>query len=485
MLFEFKKMLMAAVVIPCLMFFAGCGNAVTVRSVEKTATEGLVDTYTITYSGGTTFDFTVTNGENGKDAEDLSFADAYAEAVKNGYTGSYMDFIVNFCSGADSAASVGKALSSAVSVYAEHPVTKIEYYYAQNPYGGIGLASREVKTLALSAGSGIIYKIAGESVYIVTNYHVVYNKNSNTENKIGRRINVYLYGSSDKPAAVTDESGKNEEDSDGYPVYGYGESAVECEYVGGSMVYDIAVLKADLSVFPSSEINAVEFADEMYVGDEVFAAGNPNAAGISVTGGMVSVDSEYIAMTAADEETIVTYRAIRTDTAINSGNSGGGLFNSQGKLIGLVNAKITSASIENIAYAIPASIVIGASENIIASAGNGSDKINKLALNASVVSEGGRAEYDKITGKIRIFERATVGEVSKSGFAAAAGLLEGDIITSVTVDGTEFEITRAFNVGDALFFAVKGSNVGFSVVRNGETEVLEAEALEKYFSIIA
>ena len=58
-------------------------------------------------------------------------------------------------------------------------------------------------------------------------------------------------------------------------------------------------------------------------------------------------------------------RVIRVDTAVNPGNSGGGLFNSKGELIGIVNAKIISSDVENIGYAIPSSVAINVADNII------------------------------------------------------------------------------------------------------------------------
>lgn len=479
-----KKLRVALVSIAmaaCVAVFGACGGTVKVLSVEKTATDGLVDTYTITYSDGSKFNFTVTNGADGENAEQILPSQAYEDAVANGYTGTYTDFLVQYVT-SDTSASVSTALKSSVSVYAEHPVTEIEYYYTQGPFGG-GIGSREVKQLALSAGSGIIYKIDGNDVYIVTNYHVVYYKDSDAQDKIGRKLVLYPYGNSDAPEAVTDETGAGVAGEDGYPQYGYG-SGIECEYVGGSMIYDIAVLKADIEDFEDAGITAVDLAENVFVGDSAFAIGNPSGNGISVTSGTVSVDSEYIAMTAADDVTNVVYRALRTDTPINSGNSGGGLFNSAGQLIGLVNAKIVSPTVENIAYAIPLSIVRGAADNIIDSAASGATKISKLTLGITVASEDSHAEYEAVSGKAFVTERVVVSAVEASGFAAAAGLREGDIILLVTVDGKSSEILRAFNVDDALFDAREGSTVEITVARDGETYRLSAECGAEHFTSI-
>ena len=111
-----------------------------------------------------------------------------------------------------------------------------------------------------------------------------------------------------------------------------------------------------MSVFDSEMIN---------VGESAIAIGNPEGNGFSTSLGIVSVDSEYIEMTGADGVTNVEFRVMRIDTAVNGGNSGGGLFNSKGELIGIVNAKIQSTTVENIAYAIPSNLAAAVADNII------------------------------------------------------------------------------------------------------------------------
>ena len=76
------------------------------------------------------------------------------------------------------------------------------------------------------------------------------------------------------------------------------------------------------------------------VGERVNAIGNAAGGGISVTEGILSVDSEIISV--KDDDIVQSYRVMRVDAAINSGNSGGGLFDSSGELIGIVNAKYNS-----------------------------------------------------------------------------------------------------------------------------------------------
>ena len=158
-----KKLRVALVSIAmaaCVAVFGACGGTVKVLSVEKTATDGLVDTYTITYSDGSKFNFTVTNGADGENAEQILPSQAYEDAVANGYTGTYTDFLGQYVT-SDTSASVSTALKSSVSVYAEHPVTEIEYYYTQGPFGGGIGRLREV----CGAVSGMVFVLSNIEGY--------------------------------------------------------------------------------------------------------------------------------------------------------------------------------------------------------------------------------------------------------------------------------------------------------------------------------
>ncbi len=205
-----------------------------------------------------------------------------------------------------------KGLLSAVSIESNFDITKT---YAPSIFGSGGTKKTEEKAY----GSGVIYNLDKDlgSAYIITNYHVVYMKGSDTANDVSDEIYVYLYGQE-------------------YPEY-----AISAEFIGGSMNYDIAVLKVTNSdVLRKSKAAAAEFADsnETSILDTAIAIGNPEALGISATVGAVNVDSEYITMTSLDETGYISLRVLRIDTAVNGGNSGGGLYNAAGKIIGIVNA---------------------------------------------------------------------------------------------------------------------------------------------------
>jgi S1-C subfamily serine protease len=189
-----------------------------------------------------------------------------------------------------------------------------------------------------SAGTGVIYKVTDDTVYIVTNYHIIYDGNSTAENKIADEILIYTHGD--------------------------GDTAITAEFVGGDIDRDIAVLKIDKctadedTLTALGEIRAASLADTDTVraGQTAVAIGNSLGLGLKVTAGVISdlnVEVTMSALDITDTDGEMTLYLIQTDTAINSGNSGGGLFNTRGELIGIVNAKMVSAGVESTGYAIP------------------------------------------------------------------------------------------------------------------------------------
>ena len=339
-------------------------------------------------------------------------------------------------------AAAGKSLLSAVSIYASFEVLTSSFF------GGTSVET------AYSAGSGVIYKLDKTSgdAYVITNYHVVYNHQARTADKISDNINLYLYGM---------------EGSENY--------AIPATYVGGSMSYDLAVLKIENSaILMESNAIAAELADsnEVAVLDTAIAVGNPESDGISVTVGYVNVDSEYvpISFTTTAGSQSVNLRVMRIDTAVNSGNSGGGLYNSRGELIGIVNAKMTDS--ENIGYAIPSNIVKNIAENILYYCDGKSTKTPyKCMLGITLEASRSYTEYDTERGVVHKREEVMIKEVS-SGAVADGYLAAGDILLSASIDGTEYTINRLFTVIDAMLCARVGSEVMFTVKRDGETKTV-------------
>lgn len=334
-----------------------------------------------------------------------------------------------------------KALLSSVSIVCKFN----EYQYSWNgSYGG-------TKETA-SAGSGVIYKLDKEKgdAYVITNYHVVYNANANTSNCISDSINLYLYGMEHLTNA--------------------GQSyAIPAVYVGGSMNYDIAVLKITGStVLMESNARACDVydSDDITILETAIAIGNPQGGGISATVGSINVDSEEITVNFEDKNggsNAVELRVLRTDAAVNSGNSGGGLFNDNGELIGIVNAKDSDELVDNIGYAIPSNVATAIADNAIYYS-DGTVKRCLLGITVGVSKYSTR--YDSETGKLHKIEEVVVAELSST--SGARGLINvGDIINSIIVDGVEHEVTRIHHVVDSMLYARVGSSVVINITRNG------------------
>ena len=345
-----------------------------------------------------------------------------------------------------------KGIMSAVSVYA--------VFTQEVTTGGIfGRPGTTTTKEYYSAGAGVIFKLDKEdgNAYIITNYHVVYDSNTNTANKISNRVYVILYGLENT------------------------EYAISAEYIGGSMTYDIAVLKIENNeILKTAPVRQVDIADsdDIVVGQTAIAIGNPEAQGISVTSGVVSVDSEQIEMSALDNSGTNVTRVIRIDTAVNSGNSGGGLFNVNGELIGIVNAKYASTSVENIGYAIPSNVAIAIAENIIFYCDN-SDKENvQRPILGIIVAIAAKNTYiDPETGFIKKTEKIVISSVSEGSVAQGIFMVD-DVVKSVTLGDVTKQVTRQHIVIDMLLGARVGDVATFVVERNGQEVTLNVTITE-------
>lgn len=454
-----KKTLALVLAVLCVVImatFTGCFNqddVKTVVSIEKTMTVGLTDTYTIIYSDGSTYNFEVTNG---KDAKDLTVEELFAAYRERYPSATFEDFLKAVTEDAsDKDLSVSnKALSSSLKVYTEFTES---YYY------GFGLYQQVVSETAVYCGSAVIYSIDNDYVYMITNYHVLYDQNAKSQDKLAEKIVCYLYGSESAPVKTDNKT------SVGATVYDYGDYAIPCEYVGGSISVDIAVIRAKTDVVKkiNENVTAIEFADGYRVGEAAIAIGNSENEGISVTKGIVSVDNEYINYSI--DQTVRSYRSMRIDTAIYGGNSGGGLFNENGKLIGITNAG--NGEDQNINYAIPVNIVKPVVENILHYR-DGSVKV--LHLGITVLSKNAKYVYDENLGHGVIRETVVCNGVESGSIAESIGLNVGDELVSLTINGKIINFDRYFNLGDALYTIRQGDVISLTYKR-GDSVVQSTE----------
>jgi len=213
-----------------------------------------------------------------------------------------------------------RAIKSSVSVSVEFSWTVWPYSYT-----------------AQSSGAGVIWRMTASHVYIVTNYHVV------------------LY--SERPSAAR---------SIRINVYGHEESAlsIAATFVGANGNFDIAILRANRSIFPDC-VEAATRADNLFIGERVIAIGNPLGMGIAVSTGIVSRPVDRLLIDRIGSTGQVTIDVIRTDVAINEGNSGGGLYNINGELLGIVFAKAADENINGFGFAIPLASVIAVANQFI------------------------------------------------------------------------------------------------------------------------
>ena len=382
------------------------------------------------------------NGEDGKDGVD----------GKDGADGS---LTISGATATSSAAS-SKGLRSAVSIICNFTAT------VQQGGWRPGSSSSTTKKYS-SAGSGVIYKLdkaSGEAL-IITNYHVVYDASSDTKNGISDDISVYLYGSEIE------------------------EMGMKATYVGGSLYYDIAILHIEGSdILKNSDSAPVEIADsdKTVVGDMAIAIGNAKGFGISASVGVVSVDSEYLTMTAADGKTEVSFRVVRVDTAVNSGNSGGGLYDGNGRLIGIVNAKIVDDGVENIGYAIPSNVAVSIADNIIYYClGTSLERVQRAALGITVMNKDSKAVYDSESGLVSIKETVALYEVSERSVASGV-LLEGDILLRAKLGEKTVEITRQYHIIDLMLDVRVGDTVDITILRGGEEKTVSIKITESCLS---
>lgn len=296
--------------------------------------------------------------------------------------------------------------------------------YAANVHSTVGITTSVTtnyfgfQTTSAASGSGFIITADG---YILTNYHVVENSNS---------ITVSMYDGTTYDAALI----------------GYDESN------------DIAVLKIDADGLTPVILGD---SDNLNVGDSVVAIGNPlGELTFSLTAGLVSAKDRQVTLSSN-----VTMNLLQTDCAINSGNSGGALFNMYGEVIGVTNAKYSSssssgASIDNIGFAIPINSIRGIVESIIEKG-----YISKPYMGVSV------ADVSTESQLYGLPQGAAIRTVTEDGPAEKAGLQAGDIITSaggrdITCGNDLVELVGSLEVGDELAVTVyrQGQTVEVTVV---------------------
>lgn len=315
-------------------------------------------------------------------------------------------------------------------------------YYSFDPirhfFYGDGMYQKQPR-MGSGAGSGVIMSDDG---YIVTNNHVIDNASS---------ISVTLNDN----------------------------RTFEAELVGQDPSTDLALLKIEGEQFPKIDFGN---SDQVKVGEWVLAVGNPFNLESTVTAGIVSAKGRDINILANGPDGMNAVESfIQTDAAVNPGNSGGALVNTNGELVG-INAAIKSntGSYTGYSFAIPVNIVSKVVEDLLE---YGTVQRGFLGVSIrNIDSELAKEEnLDNLSG---VFVAATVDR----GAAKEAGIKEGDIIKKVaerpvnTVTELQEQVSK-YRPGDEVLVSVErnGELIDLPITlrnRFGEAEVTPKEELE-------
>ena len=269
------------------------------------------------------------------------------------------------------------------------------------------------------SGSGFVVTTDG---YIVTNYHVIeaaYQRNY--------KVSVMFYDGKTYDATI----------------------------VGVEEENDVAVLKIDATGLTPVEVGDSE---SIQVGEEVYAIGNPlGELAFTMTTGHVSALDRKI----TTNESASAINMFQFDAAVNSGNSGGPLYNAEGKVIGIVTAKYSSTGVEGLSFAIPINDAIDIANDLIT---NGY-VTGKAYLGANIDSR-----YNSVYANYyKMPEGAYVFSVEKDSCAEKCGLSAGDIITKLG----ENEV-KDFNDLDSAIRSFKaGETANITVYRKGDYTTLK------------
>ena len=283
---------------------------------------------------------------------------------------------------------------------------KIEYTVNTQSFFG-----RSSSSTATASGSGIIISDDG---YILTNNHVVSSSTSESNSYYqitdAGKVTVTLFGD---------------------------ETEYEAKIVGQDEQTDLAVIKIE-----KTGLTKADFADSdsVKVGEFAMAVGNPVNMDSTVTTGIVSAVNRKI--TDSDGK---TYTCIQTDAAINSGNSGGALVNSEGKVIGINTLKLSGTGIEGIGFAIPINSTTDITSQLIQYS-----KVKRPFIGISGI------DLNAETAKTyNLVEGVYIKSVEDFSAAEKAGLKAGDVI--IEVEGKSIktmnelnEVKNSHKIGDEL-----------------------------------
>lgn len=277
-----------------------------------------------------------------------------------------------------------------------------------------------------SNGTGFVYDEDDKNAYILTNSHVV-------------------DGASSVKVKFTNNTIEN------------------VEVVGNDSYSDIAVLKIDKDkVLKIAELGQVE---NSRVGDTVFAIGAPldDEYSWTVTRGILSGKDRLVDVSTSNSTTADwVMSVIQTDAAINSGNSGGPLANSNGEVIGITNMKLVSDGVEGIGFAIPIGDAIDFANEL-----REKGSIDRPFLGVSMLDASDTYNLSRYRITLDANQTgAVIIQVQEDSPAGKVGLEMGDIITKIG----DYEIDSVARLKYYLYKYAPGDKVEIAFIRNGKTK---------------
>ena len=234
--------------------------------------------------------------------------------------------------------------------------------------------------------------------------------------------------------------------------------------VGEDTTSDIAVVKVDATGLTPATVGN---SDNLKVGESVMAVGNPlGELGGTVTSGIVSALNRSVSIQGSSS--VNTMSLIQMDASVSPGNSGGGLFNMNGELVGIVNAKSSDSDAEGLGFAIPVNDAVKVAQELLENGyvtGRPYLGISYFAVtDAQTAAQLGVNAYG-----------VYIVEVVKGGPADKAGLQAGDRI--VSVDGSE--VATQSDLGTLMQNHKAGDTIEITVARGGQMQTVNVTLGEK------
>lgn len=263
-----------------------------------------------------------------------------------------------------------------------------------------------------SAGSGVIFNISTENVYILTNHHVI-------------------------------------DDSTDISVNFFGDIAYTANLVGSDEDTDLAVISVSIESMSQEVLNRIKpielgDSDNIQVGEQAVAIGNPLGYNNTVTVGYISALDRNI------NEDLNSLSLIQTDAAINPGNSGGALVNALGQLVGINTVKISDTAVEGIGFAIPVNSALPILEEIM----------EKGYVSKPFIGIYGSDVTDELSEMYKVPKGVMIQDTIPNSPAQKSGLKKYDLITAINGETIETmsdlnRVIRQYGIGDTINITIQ------------------------------